>query len=630
MLLAVALLAGCTSHTKTSAPPVPGVAPAIGPPPTAVLPAGEHSAVHVTAVSNHIDQSNDLLWGSDRQVGPAYDLAVAKEPSSAVISFNVDPSRLAAAVGVTDATPDGLYIQVFEPALGSWIPLRSVYHAASRTVTAVAPHLSLVSLVWDGVKCVVTCAAIIKRFASDLVGNLKEAWSPEQEHDDCTDDADKGWSVQSSIRKLSGCVIDSAASPVVQVENPLLFPVTIRQPPGAPPASLAQQPYMVGQHPELSSLVTGLIAWAADATVIAPRSYGVVPLQDLSGVGRITMATQPDALGMVTDVILGILFALPGEKSAQDKIDDAVKEVLPEFEKKIVQDPGSVSLTDILSAVEENIKKQDARAQGPVLSFAQTFSSAYECANDNLRKDVTDGMQQGGITNGVIEAAANLAKNCVETALKAVGREASHSLQDVLDVIDAIPNFAMTIREGVQFAELGPSAMLAATTAERVPHDLTDDTFEQQADAVCANYNAQEPPAKIADSASLQQYLNASVPVMEEEYNALKALRSSGPVGSHFRQVVLPNSKGILDIARQAQQAANAGDWATVQALMKELSGMDTLPDSERDWLFFHSMGQCANYLSNGTYYVFISQVDAAAGGVWFDRVQYFWGRTGR
>jgi hypothetical protein len=46
-------------------------------------------------------------------------------------------------VDVPHATPDGLYIQVFEPALNSRIPLRSVYHPASRTVTAAAPHLSL-------------------------------------------------------------------------------------------------------------------------------------------------------------------------------------------------------------------------------------------------------------------------------------------------------------------------------------------------------------------------------------------------------------------------------------------------------------------------------------------------------
>ena len=486
VLLAAGLLTSCTSHS-TAAVPHPHPASAIGPPPTALLPAGEKTAVRVTAVSAYMDQSNDLLWGTDRQIGPAYQLAVAKEPSSAVISFRVDPSKLASAVGVAHATPDGLYIQIFEPALGSWVPLRSVYHAASHTVTAVAPHLSLASLSWSDVICAVTCPAaafvkVIKHFGSDVIGNIREAWSPTQEHDDCPSAADKGWSVRSSITRLTGCVVTSSASPVVQVENPLLLPMTIRQPPGAPYASITRQPWAAGLHPELSTFMTGLLDWAGDASVIAPRSYGIVPLQDLSNVGAVTMATQPDALGLVIDVILGVLVALPGEKSKEAEIDDAVEAVLPELVQKMTERPGSVSFADILDAVEGSIQKQEAAGPGVGLTFVQTFADAYECATNNLAGDVTKGMQDGGITNGIIEAAANLAKNCVETAFKELGKELSHSYEDVLKVIDGIPNFAKTIREGVQFAELGPSAILAATTAERLPYDLTDRPYFQTPD----------------------------------------------------------------------------------------------------------------------------------------------------
>ena len=440
--------------------------------------------VRVTAASAYMDQSNDLLWGSDRQIGPAYQFAVAKEPSSAVISFRIDPAKLASAVRVAHAAPDGLYIQIFEAALGSWIPLRSVYHADSHTVTAVAPHLSLVSLSWSGVTCLVTCPAaafvkVIKHFGSDVIGSIKAAWSPKQEPDDCASDADRNWSVRSSIKKLTGCVVTSSASPAVQVENPLLLPMTIRQPPGAPYASVTRQPWAVGLHPELSTLMTGLIDWVGDASVIAPRSYGVVPLQDLSKVGAVTMATQPDALGLVIDVILGVMVALPGEKGEEAKIDDAVKAVIPELVQRMEERPGSVSFADILNAVEGNIKKQETAGPGVGLTFVQTFTDAYECATDKLAGDVTDGMQDGGITNGIIEAAANLAKNCVEIAFKELGKELSRSFEDVLKVIDGIPNFAKTIREGVQFAELGPSAMLAATTAERVPYNLTDRPYFQ-------------------------------------------------------------------------------------------------------------------------------------------------------
>jgi len=486
-LLAAGLLTSCTSHSNAAAPPQARPAPAIGPPPTALLPAGQKTAVRVAAASASMDQSNDLLWGSDRQIGPAYELAVAKEPSSAVISFRVDPGKLASAVGVAHATPTGLYIQIFEPALGSWIPLRSVYHAASHTVTAVAPHLSLVSLAWSDVTCVVTCTAAafvkaVKRFGSDVIGNIEDAWSPGQEHDDCAADADKNWSVRSNISKLSGCVVTSGSSPAVQVENPLLLPMTIWQPQGAPYASVTQQPWAASLHPELSAMMTGLIDWAGDASVIAPRWYGVVPLQDLSKAGTITMATQPDALGLVIDVILAVLVALPEEKGEEAAIDDAVKAVLPEFEQKMAEHPGSVSFSDILDAVEGNIQEQEAAGPGVGLTFVRTFTDAYECATDNLAKDVTDATQDGGITNGIIEAAAKLAKSCVETAFKELGKELSHSFEDVLKVIDGIPNFARTIREGVQFAELGPSAEFAVTTAERVPYDLTGRPYFQTPD----------------------------------------------------------------------------------------------------------------------------------------------------
>ena len=486
VLLAAGLLTSCTAHS-TAVVPHPYRAPAIGPPPTALLPAGKKTAVRVTAVSANMDRSNDLLWGADRQIGPAYQFAVAKEPSSAVISFRVDPGKLASAVGVAHARPDGLYVQIFEPALGSWIPLRSVYHAASHTVTAGAPHLSLVSLSWSDVACVVTCPAaafakVIKHFGSDVIGGIKEAWSPTQEPDDCPSDADKNWSVRSTITKLTGCVVTSSVSPVVQVENPLLLPMTIRQPPGAPYASITRQPWAAGLHPELSTFMTGLLDWAGDASVIAPRSYGIVPLQDLSKVGAVTMATQPDALGLVIDVILGVLVALPGEKSKEAEIDDAVKAVLPELVQKMTEHPGSVSFANILDAVEGSIQKQAAAGQGVGLTFVQTFADAYECATDKLEEDVTKGMQDGGITNGFIGAAADLAKNCVETAFKELGKELRHPFEDVLKVIDGIPNFGKTIREGVQFAELGPSAILAATTAERVPYDLTGRPFFQTPD----------------------------------------------------------------------------------------------------------------------------------------------------
>lgn len=155
---------------------------------------------------------------------------------------------------------------------------------------------------------------------------------------------------------------------------------------------------------------------------------------------------------------------------------------------------------------------------------------------------------------------------------------------------------------------------------------IDDGAFPTIANGVCAESNAQIPPAEITDRASLRDYLDKSVPVMQNEYNTFSVLRGAGPVGKHFLKVIIPASRDALVIAEEAQQAADAGDWTTVQSLMNQLGSMDTLPDSERDWMFFHGMAECAQYLSNGTYYVLMSEVDASSGGVWFDRVQFFQG----
>jgi hypothetical protein len=181
LLVMTALLTACASHDD---PAVPfGQASPVGPAPTAALPAGEATAVHVAVASAVTSPANDLLSGEDRQVGPAYDFTVAREPSSALISFTVDPAKLAESVGTPGASPAGLYIQIYEPALGSWIPLESIYNPSKHTVTAVAPHLSYVSLGWTDIKCAVECPAelfakLVKRFAADIVDNIKEACSP--------------------------------------------------------------------------------------------------------------------------------------------------------------------------------------------------------------------------------------------------------------------------------------------------------------------------------------------------------------------------------------------------------------------------------------------------------------------
>jgi hypothetical protein len=488
LALVTGLLAGCSSGSGNGAAPNPGHAPAIGPAPTASLPPATHESVRVVPAGATITASSDLMWGADRQIGPAYRLGVATEPRSAVISFRVNPAKLAAAVGVPDATTAGLYIQVFEPSLGSWIPLASTYHPASQTVTATAPHLSLLSLTWTEIKCAVTCPAkllakIIDKFTGAIVANIKDAFPPKQDPDQCTAKADKQWSVQSSIAKLSGCVIDSGTAPEAEVENPMLLPVTIRQPSGAPRAELIGQPYLTGKHLALSALVTGLMDWASGATLIGPRDYGALPLQDLTSVPQLVMATQPDALALVMDVIQGVLFALPGEKSEEAAVDDAIKTVLPEFEARIATDPESVSLSSILTAVEDNVARQEAAGPGPVLTVVRELLDAYTCADTAVHSDLS------------LDSALGLAKDCAETALKAAGTEAGESYAEAASLIDDVSDFVTSVREGVQFAELGPSAIFGRTVATRAGGTLAGVIPVKPCGTLTGPRSAQLPPS---------------------------------------------------------------------------------------------------------------------------------------
>jgi hypothetical protein len=451
------------------------------------VPAADKTTIHVAAAPGKLTQANDFAYGSDKQVGPAYDFTVRKEPSSALITFQISPAKLAASVGVKGASPTGLFIQIYEPDLRSWVPLESTYHPVSHTVTATAPHLSLVTLSWMDVSCILgpaACAAVLfqrdlKHFASAVVSNVKDVFKGQDKDEDCQTKADPAWKVHSSLKQLSGCLISSPSPAVVHVRNPLLLPMVVRQPPGAPHATIWVQPYM--HNPELSTFLTEVINWATDATVIAPRSYAVIPVQDLSTVGSLTMLTQPDALALAMDFALSILFVLPGEKGEDEVIEQAGKDVLPVFEAK-AKAGDSFSMGDIFDAIDKDIEKQEASNVGPPLTVANLLSELFGCVSTAFNQDYGKKIHHDGVVDGTIEAAGTLAQKCVEAAYELTGKKLKQSFKDAVNVVDSIPELGKTIREGIQFAELGPSAATATTTAQRVPFDLTKSPFFQTPD----------------------------------------------------------------------------------------------------------------------------------------------------
>jgi hypothetical protein len=166
---------------------------------------------------------------------------------------------------VQNASPTGLFIQIYEPDLRSWVPLKSTYHPGNHTVTALAPHLSLVTLSWLDASCLLgpaVCADVlfqkdIKHFTSAVVDNIQEVFGTQEPDEKCNSEADPNWKVHSSLKQLSGCVITSGSnSNEVHVRNPLLLPMVVRQPPGAPHATFEMQPYIIKHNPELTTFIT--------------------------------------------------------------------------------------------------------------------------------------------------------------------------------------------------------------------------------------------------------------------------------------------------------------------------------------------------------------------------------------
>ena len=118
----------------------------------------------------------------------------------------------------------------------------------------------------------------------------------------------------------------------------------------------------------------------------------------------------------------------------------------------------------------------------PVLTFAGLLDESFGCVSATVNEDYDTKIEHDGVADGVIEALGNVAEKCVETAYELVGKELKQSFSDVITVLDSVPELGKTIREGIQFAELGQSAALATTTAERASYNLTKSPFFQTPD----------------------------------------------------------------------------------------------------------------------------------------------------
>ena len=459
--------AGCTS----SGPRNPlrfGLAAAIGPAPTLSLPPaarGVTLSIHRTAT--RITRGSDPLWGTDQQLGTAYQVSVSREPAGAVVRFRVDAGRLRAMTRADGGSGSQLYVELYEPALATWLPLRSSYDPATRTVSAVAPHLSTVALGWVVTKLAraVSAAAsavamTVAQFTKSFVSEVKDTLSPPQQSDHCDSEADSDWIVRSRISRLTGCVSTSGAHPLL-LENPLLVPLDVRQPPGPAHASLLAQDL---SHDSLPQFLERGLVWVTGATLVPPHGAAVIPMNAANFTGGGTeVATSADVNMIADDVILGLLAVLPPDREWTAEVEAVEHPVVQAVESAEAASPGSVSSRTFLDAIAKDVKTGDTSVPG-VLNFADLATSAFDCV-DQGAKNIAATVQSGtaGLPAATFDRITKIGLNCFSTAMDALGKSDNENLKYALSLILSIPDLIEKAREAVQWVALGPGSTFSQT-----------------------------------------------------------------------------------------------------------------------------------------------------------------------
>jgi hypothetical protein len=109
--------------------------------------------------------------------------------------------------------------------------------------------------------------------------------------------------------------------------------------------------------------------------------------------------------------------------------------------------------------------------------------------------------------------------------------------------------------------------------------ELSADEFRQQADAICAEFEAKldavERPASADD---IERFVNEAVPIIEEGTNELNALDPPEEFEDEWTRVVEINEEN-LETIRGVQAAYEDGDLEEAQRLIQEAGGNEEEAD---------------------------------------------------
>jgi hypothetical protein len=468
----VLVTGGCSGDANPAKRPAArfGVAAAIGPAPTVTLPARSKKVrLSIKPVAQPIKPDSDPLWGIDQQLGTAYQVAVSRETPGSMVHFRVDPAKASQLVKADGGSPSNLYVELYEPALHTWFPLASTYNAASHTVSAIAPHLSTISLGWVVEKLAETIfpgvggiavALTAKEFTKSFIAQFREAVSPPQQHDDCATLADKAWQVVPRIAHLSGCI--ASGSRALRMENHLLVPMDVGQPPGSAHASLLLQDL---SHDSFPQFIERGLTWVADKTLLPAHGAAVVPTnaEDFNGAG-VTVPTSADPLMIGVDVILGLLAVLPPDREWNTALQSAEGKAAQIVQSQQAAKPGSVSEETFVNTVVDEAKPLLPANVPGVLSLADFLNNSIKCLHDSIANVMQPTDSRAGLTSEVFGKIIKTGTSCFGIAVVKLGKDQfDENLKYAANAIMSIPDLIEKAREAVQWSALGPSSLFNQT-----------------------------------------------------------------------------------------------------------------------------------------------------------------------
>jgi len=341
------------------------------------------------------------------------------------VSEQVAGARVLLPVGKDAVGPAGkrdFFMAVYSDSLQTWVPLITDYDPAQRRASATVPHFSTIALfgydvpgsgtVGGGLRWVGNAAGDavhdiaggVKNFAGGLIDGMK-AWvsGGELKEPDC-DKTDKDWTVKSSAKEVSGCIVSQNEDLDLRLGNTYRMPFAL-----AAPAGSAIGPTESDYGLDLIDYIMRSLNGAAGLGSLAQRgttSLGL-PRKEYPYGSILKVRVKPDLLGTALHVIVGLLSGIPGKKVLTEQVDRELVRVLWDARDQSID----VLIFRLRETFTHNLGKPED------VERLETFFDAASCATKSIQGAVNSA--RTGEASELAKAVVEVAKECTGQALKA-------------------------------------------------------------------------------------------------------------------------------------------------------------------------------------------------------------------